>query len=108
MPTAVGERQEVDLAEVSRRLDGAGPEEILRWGVETYFPRLTMATAFGPEGCAILHMLAKIEPRVRVFNLDTGYQFEETLRLRDRIAETLGIEVELVRPELTVAEYEAA
>src|SRR5215218_4304331 len=61
-----------DLAEVNRRLNGATPREILRWGVETYFPKLTMATAFGPEGCIILHMLAEIEPRVRVFNLETG------------------------------------
>jgi phosphoadenosine phosphosulfate reductase len=67
-----------------------------------------MATAFGPEGCVLLHMLAEIEPRVRVFNLETGYQFPETLALRDRIAERYGIEVELIRPETTVAEYEAA
>ena len=96
-----------DWDEVNRRLDGAHPREILRWAVETFYPRLTMATAFGPEGCAILHMLAEIEPRVRVFNLDTGYQFAETLALRDRIAERYGIEVELVRPDTTVAEYEA-
>ena len=44
---------------------------------------------------------------VRVFNLDTGYQFPETLELRERIRERYGIEVEYVRPELTVAEYEA-
>ena len=66
-----------------------------------------MATAFGPEGCLLLHLLAYIEPRVRVFNLDTGYQFPETLGLRDRIAERYGIEVEMVRPETTVAEYGA-
>lgn len=97
----------VDLDEVCRRLDGATAEEILRWGVETYFPRLTMATAFGPEGCAILHMLSRIEPRVRVFNLDTGYQFAETLQLRDRIAEKYGIEVELVGAAESVRDYEA-
>lgn len=97
----------VDLEEANRRLESATPREVLRWGVETFFPKLTMATAFGPEGCAILHMLAEIEPRVRVFNLDTGYQFAETLQLRDRIAERYGLEVELVRPETTVAEYEA-
>jgi len=98
----------VDLESANRLLEGASPEEILRWGVETYFPKLTMATAFGPEGCAILHMLSRIEPRVRVFNLDTGYQFAETLQLRDRIAEELGIDVELVRAEQSVPEYEAA
>lgn len=97
----------VDLAEVSRRLETASPQEVLRWAVEAYFPKLTMATAFGPEGCVILHMLAEIEPRVRVFNLETGYQFPETLRLRDQIAERYGIEVELMRPDTTVPDYEA-
>jgi phosphoadenosine phosphosulfate reductase len=52
-------------------------------------------------------MLAEIEPRVRLFNLETGYQFPETLELRERIKERYGIEVELIRPEMTVAEYEA-
>jgi phosphoadenosine phosphosulfate reductase len=98
----------VDLAEASRKLADARPQEILRWAVETYGPKLTMATAFGPEGCAILHMLAEIDPGVRVFNLDTGYQFAETLELRERIARRYGIEVEYVRAEASVAEYEAA
>src|SRR6476469_7887373 len=95
---------EIDLVEANRALADAKPQEILRWAVETFHPRLTMATAFGPEGCVILHMLAEIEPKVRVFNLDTGYQFPETLELRDRIARRYGIEVELIRPDTTVAE----
>lgn len=95
-----------DIPEASRSLDGKTPHEILRWAVEVFHPRLTMATAFGAEGCCLIHMLAEIEPTVRIFNLDTGYQFPETLELRERIKERYGIEVELVRPELTVAEYE--
>jgi phosphoadenosine phosphosulfate reductase len=75
--------------------------------VEQYAPYLTMATAFGPEGCVILAMLAKIAPETYVFNLETGYQFQETLDLRDRIAEKYGVEVDLLKPELTVEEYEA-
>lgn len=95
------------LAEYSRRLETASPAEIIAWAVENYFPKLTMATAFGPEGCLILHWLAGIEPRTPVFNLETGYQFKETLELRDRIAERYGIEVEFKRPELSVEAYEA-
>lgn len=91
----------------SLALEKASPEEIIRWAVETYSPKLTMATAFGPEGCLILSMLAKIDPTVYVFNLDTGYQFPETLETRDRIAEKYGIEVDLQRPELTVEQFEA-
>ena len=83
------------------------PQDILRWAVSEFHPGLTMATAFGAEGCCLIHMLAEIEPGVRVFNLETGYQFPETLALRERIRERYDIEVELVRPERTVAEYEA-
>jgi len=92
----------------SLALENASPEEIIRWAVETYFPKLAMATAFGPEGCVILSMLAKIEPRVYVFNLDTGYQFQETLNTRDRIAEKYGLVVQYQRADLSVEEFEAA
>jgi phosphoadenosine phosphosulfate reductase len=90
----------------SLALEGATPEEIIAWAVKTYFPKLTMATAFGPEGCVILSMLAKIQPKVYVFNLETGYQFPETLQLRDKIAQRYGIEVDYQSHETPVAEYE--
>ncbi len=95
------------LQQQSQALEGAAPEQILTWAVDRYFPHFTMATGLGPEGCLIISMLAKIEPRVYVFNLDTGYQFPETLHLRDRIAEKYGIVVDLRRPALSVEEYEA-
>jgi phosphoadenosine phosphosulfate reductase len=94
------------ITDANRLLDGAEPQEVLRWAVQTFHPRLTMATAFGAEGCCLIHMLAEIEPDVRVFNLETGYQFPETLALRERIKERYGLEVEFIRPEMTVAEYE--
>lgn len=96
-----------DWDEISRGLDGRTPREILEWSIERFSPRLTMATAFGPEGCILLHFLSEIGAPVRVFNLDTGYQFPETLALRDKIAERYGIEVELVGAQQSVAEYEA-
>ncbi len=91
----------------SLAMEDYSPEEIIRWAVETYFPKLTMATAFGPEGCLLLSMLAKIEPKVYVFNLETGYQFKETLETRDRIVQKYGISVDCRSPELTVEEFEA-
>lgn len=96
-----------ELRRTSTQLEAATPQEILRWAVDRFAPRFTMATAFGPEGMVILHMLAEIAPSTPVFNLDTGYQFAETLELRDRVARRYGIEVELKRPQLTVEQYEA-
>jgi phosphoadenosine phosphosulfate reductase len=88
-------------------LEGKPPQQILTWAVANFYPKLTMATAFGPEGNCIIHMLAEIEPRVRIFNLETGYQFAETLELRERLKRRYGIEVEYIRPETTVEDYEA-
>src|SRR4051794_31516639 len=81
------------IAAANKALEERPPQEILRWAVEQFHPRLTMGTAFGVEGCCLIHMLAEIEPRVRIFNLETGYQFPETLELRERIKQRYGIEV---------------
>src|SRR5712692_2207738 len=85
MITQTFSRQDIEAANLS--LAAGTPQEILIWGVELFHPRLTMATAFGAEGCCLIHMLAEIEPSVRIFNLDTGYQFQETLELHQRIKE---------------------
>ena len=65
-----------DLAAHSARLESAAPPEIIAWAHATYGDGLTMSTAFGPEGCVLLAMLATIAPQTYVFNLDTGYQFQ--------------------------------
>jgi phosphoadenosine phosphosulfate reductase len=97
-----------ELAVESQRLESASPEAILRWTVARYAPRFTMATAFGPEGMCLIHMLAEIAPQTPIFNLETGYQFEETLQLRERVKQRYGIEIELKYPDTTVEQYELA
>jgi phosphoadenosine phosphosulfate reductase len=97
-----------ELARASRSLEASSPAEIIAWAVERFGDRLTMATAFGPEGCLIIHWLAAIAPGTFVFNLETGYQFPETLALRDQIAVRYGVEVSLERPATSVEEYERA
>src|SRR6476619_7069592 len=104
---AVTQATPEEIAEANERLARATPQEVLRWAVDRFHPRLLMATAFGAEGCCIIHMLADIQPATHVINLETGYQFQETLDLRECIREKYGIAVEYIYPETTVAEYEA-
>lgn len=95
-----------ELQEENERLEKASPREILTWAVKRFAPKFAMATAFGPEGMTIIHMLAEVAPDTPIFNLDTGYQFTETLELREEVKRRYGIEVELKKPELSVEEYE--
>src|SRR5262245_49058111 len=63
-----------EIRRESLRLESAEPQEILRWATERFGHKFTMATAFGPEGMVLIHMLAEIAPGTPIFNLDTGYQ----------------------------------
>lgn len=95
-----------EIAEASRRLEAAHPREVIRWAYDRFGRQLTMATAFGPEGCVILRYVAEVAPDLYVFNVDTGYQFRETLELRDRIAQKYGLSVDLVGASESVEDYE--
>lgn len=96
-----------ELAAENERLESATPQEILAWATQRFAPKLTMGTAFGPEGMTIIHMLSTVAPETPVFNLETGYQFPETLAMADRIRDKYKMEIEFKRPELTVEQYEA-
>ena len=96
-----------EIAAANERLLTASPADVLRWAAGRFHPRLLMATAFGAEGCCLIHMLAEVQPATTIINLETGYQFAETLELRERIKARYGIAVEYIYPEATVAEYEA-
>jgi len=95
------------LKRQSDALESASPQEIIGWASATFGDKLTMGTAFGPEGMTIIYMLSKIAPQTHIFNLETGYQFKETLELREQVLDRFGIAVELKQPELTVEQYEA-
>lgn len=100
-----------DLQLKSYELETASPQQILAWAMETYGSSLTMATAFGAEGCALIAMIAQIRDEQGltppdIFNLDTGYQFQETLDLRDRMVEKYGIPIRFVTAAETTAQME--
>jgi len=105
------ESQRADLQHISLSLENSSPQQILLWAMETYRDKLTMGTAFGPEGCCLIDMIARLRDRVGVtpdiFNLDTGYQFAETLALREQMQKHYGLTIRFVRSEESVEEMEA-
>ena len=102
---------DLELMQFGEELESLHPREILRWSLETFSPRLGMGTAFGAEGCVLLHLLAGLREEtgkdLYIFNLDTGYQFPETLALRERFQNELGLTIHLEGHSQTVEELEA-
>jgi phosphoadenosine phosphosulfate reductase len=95
------------LAEKGRALEGRPPQEILAWALAEYAPRVAISTAFGVEGCALIDMAVKLDPRVAVFTVDTDFLFPETRALIERMVERYGLALTTFRGATTRAEQEA-
>src|SRR5436190_12900538 len=77
-------------------LETASAEEVLAYAVEKFHPRLTMACSFQKEESVLIHMLTRIEPRGRVFTIDTGVLFPQTLETWKHFEERYGVQVEVM------------
>ncbi len=92
----------VPLRGFSDQLEDQSPTEVLRWGINTFWPDIVLATGFGPEGVVLMHQLSQLRPTVEVFYVDTGLLFPETYALRDELAARLGVSFINVRTELSL------
>lgn len=86
----------------SLELEGQSALDILRWASRTYGPRLTFATGFGAEGCALIDLIGRHALPIDLFTLDTGVLFSETYALWRRLEQRYGITIRAVRPAQTL------
>lgn len=94
------------LARISRTFESAHPKDILRWAFREFSPDVTIASSFGAEDVALLHMALELDPRVRVFTLNTGLLFPETLELIARFERECGLQVVEFSPDLSLEEQD--
>ena len=77
-------------------LETASPEEVITYAVERFHPRLTMACSFQKEESVLVLMLLAACPDARVFTIDTGVLFGETLQTWKRFEDRFGLRVEVI------------
>jgi len=93
----------IDIAAAAEALETASPLDILRWAADR-IPRLTFATGFGAEGCAVIDLIGRHRLPIDLFTLDTGLLFAETYELWHRLEARYGIKIRAVKPAQSVAE----
>jgi len=83
-------------------LEGAYPQEVLRWAHMNYGDDLVVVTSFQPTGIVTLHMLNEMNIRPNVITLDTGVLFPETYDLLDVMESRFDIALQRVQSGLTL------
>ncbi|UOF91935.1 phosphoadenylyl-sulfate reductase [Fodinisporobacter ferrooxydans] len=75
------------IASAAEQFEHASPQELLRYGLETFGNTIALACSFGAEDVVLVDMLMKINPSAKIFYLDTDVLFPETYAVRDAIIE---------------------
>ena len=62
--------------------------------------RIFTSSSFQTHSIPLLHILSRLNVKVPVYFLDTGFHFPETLKFRDEVAECLQLDLHLLRSDV--------
>jgi len=74
-------------------------QEVLKWTLDNLHPKVAMASSFGAEDVVVIDMMMKINPKARIFTLDTGRLNQETYDVMDEIRNRYNINIEVMFPD---------
>ena len=86
---------EVDAFVAGGEAERLPARELLSYVTQRFHPRLTLACSFQKEDSVLLDLLLEVQPKARVFALDTHVLFPETYALWRAIEKRYGIQVEV-------------
>src|SRR3989338_8950544 len=89
-----------EIRQLNEEFDKASAVAFLQWALKKFSPKIALASSFGAEDVVLIDVLVKLDPRVRIFTLDTGRLNEETYEVMDRIREKYKISIESYFPRL--------
>jgi len=75
------------------------PQEVLKWSLDNIHPKIAMASSFGAEDVVVIDMIMKINPKARIFTLDTGRLNQETYDVMDEIRTKYSTNIEVMFPD---------
>src|SRR5437763_2274590 len=97
---------ELEAGQLAEELEFATPQEVLAWALDRWGGNAAISTSFQAEGMALLDMAWRIDPKVRVFTVDTGRMPAETYDLMEQVRDRYGMQIEVYYPDaLELQEY---
>jgi len=92
------------ITEFNVRFSDAKPEEILSYFSDKYSKKLAFGTSLGAEDQVLTYFLSRINSKAKIFTLDTGRLFPETLDLIDKTNNRYKVKIEVFFPEAAQVE----
>ncbi len=95
----------LDIEQINKELEFYTPQEIIRWGYETFGTGLAMLSSMQKTASCLIHMVyCERLTNLPILFVDTGYHFQETVDLRDEMIDKYGVNIITLKPDLTPEE----
>lgn len=92
--------QQLGIESLNRRFDKLRPLEGLRRLYQLFEEEdVLVTTSFGTKSIYLIHLVAQVNPGQKVYFVDTGFHFEETLRYKDMIADLYDVDIIALHPD---------
>lgn len=91
----------------NNHLIGLAAEESIAWALANLPGQHVLSSSFGVQAAVMLHLVTRVQPRIPVIFIDTGYLFPETYRFVDELTERLDLNLHVYRARLSPAWLEA-
>ena len=85
-------------------LETTSSDDILSWAFGRFGDRIALSTAFGPSGIVLMHLASQVKPGVKVFFVNTGFHFRETLETLNKVRDRLAVQIKIIEPKISVDE----
>jgi len=82
-----------------RGLEKKSAEEIISWADKKFKNKVALACSFGAEDVVLIDLWAKINPKFRIFTLDTGRLPQETYSLMEEMRKRYNLNIEFYFPD---------
>lgn len=86
------------IQEYNKQFLNESPMKILEYFLENHKGKIAFASSLGAEDQVLTHMVLSIDPKIKVFTLDTGRLFPETYDLIDRTNSRFNFNMEIYFP----------
>ncbi|HBS87905.1 MAG: phosphoadenosine phosphosulfate reductase [Bacteroidetes bacterium GWF2_38_335] len=86
------------INELNKKSAGKSPEEIIKLAYEKFGSKLCFSSSMGVEDQVITHVICSVNPKIKIFTLDTGRLFPEAYDLIDRTSVKYKITIDIAFP----------
>ncbi len=88
-----------EIASLSKDFETASPQEIIQWAVDEFCPNIVLSSSFQTQSVPLLYMVKEIQPKMRIYFLDTGMHFWDTLIFREHLDQIWDLNIVDLRPD---------